>query len=403
MRILIISAISDRRGHYGQNISNLCQELAKLGNEVVYFTNKIDIEKYIKEPILFKLIEYKGGKYSFSKYENSKINETYAYLRNSLIITIAGLKYAMVNKFDVIEMQDIEYGLLSLMLHLFYHKKTPVVIMIYAPNFGFKYYTGSIYIRIYKEIQKIILRSVLGSKIKAIITIGEFNKAGIEKQLLNNKKAIIENIREGNTFPDKIIDKLEARKIIGIKYKGPILLFFGMLRQEKGIDILLEAVRKLKGKEFKILIAGSAYDYTQKFLEESINEKLINENIILNISYIPDEKVGYYFMSANAIILPYTKIYAGGSGPLVIQACVYRLPAIVSDVAEMGNIVKNSKMGIVVPSEDSTELANAINKYLNLSDEEINQMRANSFSIAKSWKQMAVDYDKLYRKINEYN
>ena len=72
MKILFIQPTADKRGHYGIYTINLCQELSKLGNEVYLFTNKVYPEKFLTAEPLFKIIEYKKGKYAFEKFDECK-------------------------------------------------------------------------------------------------------------------------------------------------------------------------------------------------------------------------------------------------------------------------------------------------------------------------------------------
>ena len=80
MKILFIQPTGDKRGHYGIYTVNLCQELARLGNEVTLFTNKIYPENFISEKPLFRIIEVEQGKYRFDEFDKKKDGSPFFYL-----------------------------------------------------------------------------------------------------------------------------------------------------------------------------------------------------------------------------------------------------------------------------------------------------------------------------------
>jgi glycosyltransferase involved in cell wall biosynthesis len=155
------------------------------------------------------------------------------------------------------------------------------------------------------------------------------------------------------------IDKDKARKTLGIKAKN-VILFFGLIREYKGLDILLKSIPKIKQElnDFIVIVAGECYEKTEKYF--AIVEKLkIQDSVDFRLKFIPDNEVSEYFSATDVVALPYRTATQSG----IIQiAYNFDRPIIVSDVGGLAEIVPNGKTGYVV-KPDSNEFAKAIIKY----------------------------------------
>lgn len=156
--------------------------------------------------------------------------------------------------------------------------------------------------------------------------------------------------------------KEEARERLGLPQDENILLYFGVLSFEKGIDILLNAIKTLNEK-FYLVIAGRPIHFIKSFIDDFKNNLNNPERIISHIDYIPENKVPLYFLSSDLVILPYRKTFLGTSGVLQ-QACGAGKPVIASDVGEIGYIVKKFNLGIVVEPESVHSLREGIKNFL---------------------------------------
>ncbi len=158
----------------------------------------------------------------------------------------------------------------------------------------------------------------------------------------------------GNT-----IDKETARKKLNIKAKN-MILYFGLIREYKGLDILLKSIPIIKEElnDFMVIVAGECYEKIEKY--DALIEKLkIQDSVDLRLKFIPDDEVSEYFSAADVVALPYRTATQSG----IIQiAYNFNRPVIVSDVGGLAEIVPNDKVGYVVePNAD--EFAKAIIKF----------------------------------------
>jgi len=403
MKILFIQPTADKRGHYGIYTINLCQELSKLGNEVYLFTNKVYPEKFLTAEPLFKIIEYKKGKYAFEKFDECKSRNPvyyyYGYFRNCFVILRAALRFLKNNHFDVVQIFDAEYGILSILLRFYRKILSPVALMISAPNFAFSRYPGFFLKKLYKVLQKAILKSCLDKEIKAVVTLGNYHKEELRKQFNLNEKFPIAVIYDGANSPSFSLTKKQAREKLAINYKGPIFLFFGILRRDKGIEYFFKAISLLKNKDFKVLIASSLFDYQESEILNLIEKLVIKDRVLLKLGYIDQNEVYFYFYASDVLVLPYIKIYTGGSGPLLKEAAVCKIPSIVSNVSEMGRLVKRNKMGLIAEPENPESLAGKMKEFLEMPEKQRKELGESAFRVANTWQKMAKEYSEFFKEI----
>jgi glycosyltransferase involved in cell wall biosynthesis len=154
-----------------------------------------------------------------------------------------------------------------------------------------------------------------------------------------------------DNFGEKI-SKTEARAHLHISEDEFVFLFFGFIRKYKGLDLLLEAVHKLKekSKNFKVLIAGEFYEDRKQY-DELIQQLNINEQLILKTDFIPDSEVKYYLCAADAVVQPYRNATQSGVTPLAYH---FEVPMIVTNVGGLPALVPHNKVGVICePNADA--------------------------------------------------
>lgn len=404
MRILIVQPTCDKRGHYGIWTVKLCQALGRKGHEVILCTNNVYPDKYLQEKPIFHIFKVGNGKYSFKKFDEAaskaSLHYYYGYFRNTYAITSAALEFSKKEAFDGIFITDAEFMISSLLLKR-YRIDIPVVMQVNAANFSYKTYSGSHLKKMYKVFQREIFKLTLGKEIKAFAVLGEWHKERLRDQLGLTNNFPIAVIPDGGEEPIETFLKSEARKKLGVNFDGPIFLFFGMLRKDKGIEYLLEALSFLSDSNFKLMIVGAPMEYKKIQIRSMLQQTKSLDKVILDLRYVDDHEVPLYFSACDILVLPYPKIYAGGSGPLMKGACTYGRPVIVTDVSEMGRLVKRCRIGLVAEPESPKSIAGKMKEFLSLSEEKRGEMARNAFNLAKanSWDAMADRFTELYETI----
>ena len=144
------------------------------------------------------------------------------------------------------------------------------------------------------------------------------------------------------------VTKQDARKHLGIENDEKIILFFGFIRKYKGLDILLDAVKILKGIDLPnanctLLIAGEFYE-DQKPYAAQIAQLEIKDRLILRTNFIADSEVKYYLCAADVVVQPYRNATQSGVTPLAYH---FEKPMIVTNVGGLPSLVPADKVGLI--------------------------------------------------------
>ena len=171
-----------------------------------------------------------------------------------------------------------------------------------------------------------------------------------------------------------------------------VLLFFGLIREYKGLDILINAMEKIKTEleDYTLLIVGECYENENKYTE-LIKKAGITDNVKCHYSFIPDNEVGKYFSAADVVVLPYKTASQSG---IVQIAYHFDTPVIVSNVGGLPEIVDEGKTGYCV-EPNSNAFAKAIKAFYE--NDNISEMNSNisEYKSQFSWDAMVKAIEKL--------
>lgn len=148
------------------------------------------------------------------------------------------------------------------------------------------------------------------------------------------------------------IEPSKARKHLKLNEDGKYLLFFGFIRDYKGLDILLQAMTdwRIKQENIKLIIAGEYYSNKEKY-EKFIKDHQLTDQLHLFTDFIPNEEVRYFFSACDLIVQPYKSATQSGVTQIGYQ---FEKPMIVTNVGGLAEIVLQEKTGYVckVNAED---------------------------------------------------
>lgn len=158
----------------------------------------------------------------------------------------------------------------------------------------------------------------------------------------------------------KAMEKGDAKKILGLDPAKKYILFFGIIRDYKGLDLLLEAFAKSSEKlnDVRLLIAGEYYSNEEKY-QKMIADLHLGEKVKVVNSFIKDSEVTRYFSAADIVAQPYK--HATQSGVTQI-AYHFETPILVTNVGGLPEMVPHEKVGYVV-EPDPSEIANALQDF----------------------------------------
>lgn len=167
------------------------------------------------------------------------------------------------------------------------------------------------------------------------------------------------------------LSKSEARKLLNLPENGKFLLFFGFIRDYKGLDLLLKAMAKpeIYNSDIKLIVAGEFYTDSKPYLD-LIEELKLKDKLILATDFIPDSKVNQYFSAADLVVQPYKDATQSGVTQI---AYFFEKPMVVTNVGGLAEIVPHGKTGYVV-DVNPDKIAEAISDfYQNNREEEMIQ------------------------------
>ncbi|RFC55355.1 glycosyltransferase [Brumimicrobium aurantiacum] len=191
------------------------------------------------------------------------------------------------------------------------------------------------------------------------------------------------------------IEKQEALRYLKLDPEFKYMLFFGLIREYKGLDILLEAFaeKRLRDKKIKLIIAGEYYTDKEKYLK-LIEKYQLTEEVIHVEEFIQDSEVKYYFCAADVVVQPYKTATQSGVTQIAYH---FNKPMIVTDVGGLKEMCPDGKVGFVVPV-DKSALAESIERFYEQTDQNILLEGIKEEKKKYSWEILVNNILELYRQ-----
>lgn len=191
-------------------------------------------------------------------------------------------------------------------------------------------------------------------------------------------------------------DKIASRKKLELDPNGKCLLFFGLIRRYKGLDLLLEAMadHRIKDRGIKLIVAGEYYE-DASFYDEIIERLCLQDRVVLHTKFIPDEDVKWYFGACDLVTQTYHTATQSGVTKIALQ---FDKPSLVTNVGGLGEIIEHGKSGYVV-SPDTKAIADSIIDFYD-NNREGEFVEATRIAKKKfSWEVMVQSFEQLYERI----
>lgn len=196
------------------------------------------------------------------------------------------------------------------------------------------------------------------------------------------------------------VPKAEACAALGLDPAADYALFFGFIRDYKGLDLLLEAWAMLKsqGKTAgkKLLVGGEYYGNKEKY-DNLIQSLGLQDDIVLHDRYIEETEVKNYFCASDLVVQPYRSATQSGVTQVAYH---FGTPMVVTNVGGLAEIVPDGKVGYVVDVAPSA-IAAAIGKFYD--ENKAEEFRAN-IAVEKerfSWSALTDTFMRLHGEIGK--
>ena len=145
------------------------------------------------------------------------------------------------------------------------------------------------------------------------------------------------------------VERTEACVRLGLDPANRYVLFFGLIRDYKGLDLLLDAWAQLRRagrtEGRRLIVAGEFYTAREPYLNR-IADNGLQDEVLLHDRFIPDDDVKYYFSAADFVVQPYKTATQSGVTQIAYQFCV---PMVVTAVGGLPEIVPDGRVGYVCP------------------------------------------------------
>lgn len=153
------------------------------------------------------------------------------------------------------------------------------------------------------------------------------------------------------------VSRDEALKFLGLESEKRYMLFFGLIRDYKGLDLLLKAYAdsRFRKMNVRLIVAGEFYSGSEKYYE--MEKELGLEGLVVwKSDFVPDSEVRYCFGAADIIVQPDKSATQSGVTQIAYH---FEKPMLVTNVGGLAEIVPDGKVGYVV-EPDSAQIADAL-------------------------------------------
>ena len=190
----------------------------------------------------------------------------------------------------------------------------------------------------------------------------------------------------------KVAEREETCRKLGLDVEQRYTLFFGLIRDYKGLDLLLKAWARWLPEGRKLLIAGEFYASREKYVA-LIDELGLRDRVVLHDHFVADEDVRYYFSAADALVLPYRTATQSGVTQIAYN---FSLPMIVTRVGGLPEIVPDGRVGLVCEA-DAESIKEALERLYE--GDTLQRLKANFAEERKrfSWAAMCDRLEEVYQ------
>ena len=343
MRVLMIEH-SGTGGMYAY-ADALCRGLSEAGVDVTVLTSSAWPEK----PVPFN-IERRLSEFTKEQGGSSRLHWAADRFCRSVLNSFRRNRFALKGSYDVVHFQGAGMPLLDQFFLKPLAKSLPVVMTVHDIKSHYeRFVSRDSFLRRSLRIPHCLITHYQNGKSQLI------DHWGVDDERVSV-------IPHGIMMPlHHSVGRSEARRRQNLPEKRRIILFFGSIRPNKGLDVLLEALNYIRSRvpEVLLIVAGAVPRGMNFQKYSDIIQKLnLSENVRTEINFIPDEDVDNFMAAADMVVLPYVKFEAQSG--VLLRAYAHEKPVVVSDVGAMGELVSSDKVGLVVEPGDLKALAQAV-------------------------------------------
>ena len=199
-----------------------------------------------------------------------------------------------------------------------------------------------------------------------------------------------------NAFKFENIKKKKARQLLLIPMEEKLLLFFGFVREYKGLKYLIHALPRIRKEceNIRLFVVGDFGNVQNREAYEKImEENRVKDVVTVCDGYIPDRGIEKYFAACDLVVLPYVSATQSG---IVQIAYGFEKPVVVTNVGGLPDVVENGKTGYVVEPENPDAFADAVVRYFVEDKEEEFGENVKKEAYRFDWERMVETVQRLF-------
>ncbi len=189
------------------------------------------------------------------------------------------------------------------------------------------------------------------------------------------------------------VSKEAALKKLNLESKYKYILFFGLIRDYKGLDLLLNAMPLIDNKNVKLIIAGEYYS-NKEFYSDLIEKNNLKDKIIDVDGFVDHRDVRYYFCASDLVVQPYKSATQSGVTQIAYH---FNKPMVVTNVGGLKEMCPDEKVGYLV-EPNKEQVAQGVNRFFAQTD--VTHMTKNIIEEKKkySWNKLTKEIYLLANK-----
>ena len=179
---------------------------------------------------------------------------------------------------------------------------------------------------------------------------------------------------------------------------GVTLLFFGLLREYKGLEVLIQALPAIAERvpDVRLVVAGDVAEPAAGARAQALVDALrLEDRVEWRLHFLDPEEIAPLMDASTLVVLPYRKIDSSG---VLATALGHGRPAVVSDVGGLPDAIREYGAGLVVPADDPVALAAACVELLSVPGAlEAAYRGTRAARRGLTWDAAAEQHERLYR------
>ncbi|MCL2661791.1 MAG: glycosyltransferase [Oscillospiraceae bacterium] len=198
-----------------------------------------------------------------------------------------------------------------------------------------------------------------------------------------------------NAFDFTGVSREQARLKLKLNKDAKVLLFFGFVREYKGLKYLIDAMPKVIEAlpDCMLLVVGDILEREKEGYIQRIEQTGCKDSIKLVSDYVPDSEVENYFSASDLVVLPYESATQSAVAQISFG---FNKPVIVTNVGGLPEVVSEGKTGYIIPPKDHKQLSSAIIKFFGENNAGQWEENIKAESHRFSWDRLVEIVEKLY-------